>query len=132
MTGGSWTIWIAIALGSAVGGVLRHAVTEGIIRLVGGAFPWGTLAVNVIGSLVIGVCVALSALAPGGWSPLARHAAMTGLLGGFTTFSSFSIQTLVLVQQGQWLAAAGNVVMSVGISILACAAGYTAALAAMR
>ena len=54
MTGGSWTIWIAIALGSAVGGVLRHAGTEGIIRLGGGAFPWGPLAVNVIGSLVIG------------------------------------------------------------------------------
>ena len=57
---------------------------------------------------------------------------MTGLLGGFTTFSSFSIQTLVLVQQGQWVAAAGNVVMSVGISLLACAAGYAAALGAIR
>jgi CrcB protein len=132
MIGGNWTIWTAIALGSAAGGLLRHAVTEGITGLVGGGFPWGTLAVNVTGSLAIGACFALSASAPGGWSPLARHAAMTGLLGGFTTFSTFSVQTLVLLQQGHWLAAAGNVSASVGVGVLACAAGYTATLAALR
>ncbi len=132
MTGGGWTLWIAIALGSAVGAVLRHVVTEGITRLAGGGFPWGTLAVNVTGSLAIGVCVALSALAPGGWSPLARHTAMTGLLGGFTTFSAFSVQTLMLLEQGQWLAAAGNAGASVVFGVLACGVGYTATLAALR
>lgn len=132
MTGATWTTWYAIGLGSAVGGVLRHAVTEGIERLAGGTFPGGTIAVNVIGSLAIGACVALSASAPGGWSPLARHTAMTGLLGGFTTFSAFSAQTVALLQQGHWLAAAANVTASVGLGVLACGAGYAAATAAIR
>ena len=132
MTGGTWTIWFAIALGSAVGGVLRHALTEGLARLAGGTFPVGTVAVNVTGSLAIGACVALSASVPGGWSPLARHTAMTGLLGGFTTFSAFSAQTVGLLQQGHWLAAAANVTSSVGLGVLACGAGYAAATAALR
>lgn len=132
MTGGTWTIWFAIALGSAVGGVLRHALTEGIARLAGGAFPAGTLAVNVAGSLAIGACVALSASVTGGWTPLARHTAMTGLLGGFTTFSAFSAQTVGLLQQGHVLAAAAYVTASVGLGVLACGAGYAAATAALR
>jgi fluoride exporter len=132
MTGGNWTIWLAVALGSAAGGVLRHAMTEGLTRLAGASFPVGTLAVNVVGSLAIGVCVAVSASVPGGWNPLARHTAMTGLLGGFTTFSTFSAQTLGLLQQGLWLAAAANVTASVVLGVLACSAGYAAATAALR
>lgn len=125
-------MWIAVALGSAVGGLLRHAATEGITRFAGGTFPVGTVVVNVTGSLAIGVCVALSASVPGGWSPLARHTAMTGLLGGFTTFSAFSAQTVGLLQQGNWLAAAANVTASVVLGVLACGAGYAAAAAALR
>lgn len=115
-----------------MGGVLRHALTEGIARLAGGTFPVGTVAVNVTGALAIGACVALSASVPGGWSPLARHTAMTGLLGGFTTFSTFSAQTVGLLQQGHWLAAAANVTASVGLGVLACGAGYAAATGALR
>jgi CrcB protein len=131
MSGGTWIIWTAIALGSAIGGVLRHAVAEVVIRL-GGSGPTGTLVVNVIGSMAIGGCMAASSSLPGGWSPLARHAAMTGLLGGFTTFSTFSAQSLELLQQGHWQAAAANVLTSVVLGVLGCSAGYAAAAAALR
>lgn len=131
MSGGTWMIWTAIALGSGIGGVLRHAVAESVIRL-GGGVPVGTLVVNVVGSMAIGGCMAASASLPGGWSPLARHTAMTGLLGGFTTFSTFSGQTLELLQQGHWLAAAANMMASVVLGVLGCSAGYAAATAALR
>lgn len=131
MSGGTWMIWTAIAMGSAIGGILRHAVAESVIRL-GGSVLAGTLAVNVIGSMAIGGCMAASASLPGGWSPLARHTAMTGLLGGFTTFSTFSAQTLELLQQGHWQAAAANVLTSFVLGVLGCSAGYAAATAALR
>ena len=131
MSGGTWMIWAAIALGSGIGGVLRHAVAEHVLRF-GGSVPVGTLVVNVIGSMAIGGCMAASASLPGGWSPLARHTAMTGLLGGFTTFSTFSAQTLELLQQGHWQAAAANVLTSVVLGVLGCSAGYAAATAAFR
>lgn len=120
-------VWAVIALGSAAGGVLRHVVTEAVMRLTGPAFPWGTVVVNASGSLVMGV---VAALAVGGvtapWSPLTRHAAMTGVLGGFTTFSAFSLQTVVLASQGQWVAAAANVAVSVVVCLVCCWAGYSA------
>lgn len=124
---------VAIAVGSAAGGVLRHVTTEAVTRLAGAGFPWGTLIVNVTGSLVMGVCLGLWTLAvPAPWSPVARHAAMTGVLGGFTTFSAFSLQTMGLLQQGHWTAAAANAVASVGLSVLACGAGYSAVSIALR
>jgi CrcB protein len=128
-----WTTLGVIAAGSAAGGVLRHLATEAITRIAGGGFPWGTLTVNVVGSLAIGVCVALSTGGgPGPWGPAARHATMTGLLGGFTTFSTFSVQTMALIQQGQWLAAGANALASVVVSVLACGLGYWAVSAALR
>jgi len=129
----AWAAWLAIALGSAAGGVLRHAVTEAVTRTTGGGFPYGTLTVNILGSLAIGGCVALSSSAgPASWTPLVRHAAMTGLLGGFTTFSTFSVQTMALLQQGLWLAALTNALASVVLGVAASAAGYTAGLALLR
>lgn len=124
--GGGVTVWAVIALGSAAGGVLRHLVTEIVTRLAGPGFPWGTILVNASGSLAMG---ALGALALGAvtapWPPLVRHAAMTGVLGGFTTFSAFSLQTVALAAQGQWTAAAANVALSVVVCLVCCWAGYS-------
>lgn len=124
-------VWLAIALGSAAGGVLRHALTEAVVRVVGGGFPWGTLLVNVGGSAAMGVVAALAGGAEP-WSPVGRHAVMTGLLGGFTTFSAFSIQTVALANQGAWPAAAANVGLSVVTCVAACWAAFAAVSALAR
>jgi len=110
--------YLWIALGSAVGGMLRHFVASGTAKwiesLAGApqtlAFV-GTIFVNVSGSLAIG---AIAAFGP---SPLVRQFFMIGLLGGYTTFSSFSLQTLELAHEGRWLHASGNVLLSVVLSI---------------
>ncbi|MGF1608253.1 MAG: fluoride efflux transporter CrcB [Kiloniellales bacterium] len=105
-------LWVA--LGSAIGGAGRYAVSGVMARLVGETFPWGTLTVNVVGSLLITLIASLSG--PDGrlyLSPAARQVMLLGVLGGFTTFSSFSIQTLALAQDGEWLRAWGNVIGSV-------------------
>lgn len=128
----SW-VWVAIAVGSAAGGVARHWLTELVTAAAGPSFPWGTLLVNVTGSAAIG---GLSAMAvagwPGAWSLTARHALMTGLLGGFTTFSTFSLQTLALLQQGQWTAAAGYTVLSVAVGVGSCVAAFVSVQALVR
>lgn len=126
MLDGSYGIWLAVALGSAAGGVLRHLLTETAVRLVGGGFPWGTLLVNISGSAAMGAVAAVAGGLTGSspWSPIARHAAMTGLLGGFTTFSAFSMQTVALAGQGEWGTAGLNVVLSVVACLGGCWAGY--------
>src|SRR5512145_3495083 len=102
-------IWIAV--GSALGGVFRYWCSGVAARLIGETFPWGTLIVNVAGSFVIGLFFTLTGpdgrlLVPS----TARQFVMVGLLGGYTTFSSFSLQTLNLVQDGEFLYAGANVV----------------------
>ena len=105
---------ISVALGGALGAVLRYGIGLTVV------FPLGTLAVNVAGSFVIGlVWVWLAARGLQQWLPFV----MTGLLGGFTTFSAFSLDALRLVEQGRITAAGGYVVASVILSLLACAAG---------
>jgi len=105
-----------VALGGALGSVLRYLFVSAI-----GA-PWGTLAVNVIGSFAIGVIFVL--LAPrGGWQPFL----MTGVLGGFTTFSAFSLDTLKLIQSGQTIQAAAYVLGSVLLSLTFVALGVALA-----
>jgi len=121
-------MWTAVAAGSAAGGLARHLVTDSVTRMAGTGFPWGTLLVNVAGSVAIGVCTGLAVnAAPGSWSPTTRHAVMTGVLGGFTTFSTFSIQTVALLQAGQWPTALANVVVSVGAGLTGCWLGLLAA-----
>ena len=105
---------ISVALGGALGAVLRYAVGLAV------AFPFGTLAVNVVGSFLIGVVwVVFAARGLQNWLPLV----MTGVLGGFTTFSAFSLDTLRLVEGGRIAAAGGYVLASVILSILACGVG---------
>jgi fluoride exporter len=89
---------LLVALGGAAGSVLRYVVSHAGLVLFGAGFPWGTLAVNIIGSALIGVFGAL------GISGEARLLLVTGLLGGFTTFSAFSLETGVLWERAPWLA----------------------------
>lgn len=115
-------LWIAV--GSALGGMGRFFCSGLVARLIGETFPWGTFTVNVVGSFVIGFVATLTG--PDGrllvGTP-ARQFVMVGVCGGFTTFSSFSLQTLELMRDGQWLSAGGNVVGSVLLCLIAVWAG---------
>jgi fluoride exporter len=114
---------IAIALGSALGGVLRYLL-GGLVHLWWArSFPWGTLTVNVVGSTLIGFAWVLLATR-GEAGETARAFIIIGLLGGFTTFSSFSMETLLLIEQNAW----GRAASYVGLSIVACLAGAWAGL----
>jgi fluoride exporter len=118
-------VYFWIAAGSALGGIARFWCSGVIARAFGETFPWGTLIVNVSGSLLIGIIAALTG--PDGrifLGSTARLALMAGFCGGYTTFSSFSLQTLSLVQDGElWLAGA-NIALSVVACLVAVWAGY--------
>lgn len=119
--------YLLVALGSALGGLLRYALTRATIPLSTGV-PWGTVLINVIGSFVIGFFGTLT-LQTGRYpaSDNLRLFVMVGVCGGFTTFSSFSLQTFDLMRTGQWGRALTNVVLSVILCIAAVAAGHAAA-----
>ena len=115
---------LLVALGGALGSVLRWAVTIGVARATREpAFPWGTLAVNLAGSLVIGVLLGI-ATDRGALAAPARLLLVTGLLGGFTTFSAFSWEALALLRAGHTWAAGGYVTGSVLGGLAAAAAGW--------
>ena len=111
---------LLIALGGALGSVTR-ALTTWVIPA--GRLPWGTIAVNIVGSFAIGVLLARFAMAD---APHVRihNFWVIGFCGGFTTFSSFSWQTFEQMQKGQWAAAAANVVLSVVLCLLATWLGW--------
>jgi fluoride exporter len=127
--------YLLIALGSAIGGIARYWCSGLVAQRAGEVFPWGTLTVNVIGSLLIGALAAMSE-SQGRWylDPGTRQFLMIGVLGGFTTFSSFSLQTLNLLQDGEWMYASANVVMSVTACLFAVWLGFaiTASLSQLR
>jgi fluoride exporter len=107
---------IAVAAGGAMGAVGRYFVSGRLMHLLGAGFPVGTLAVNVIGGLLVGVLVEVSALKFNIGGEL-RAFLMVGLLGGFTTFSSFSLEVVLLLERHQTMAAAGYVLASVVLSV---------------
>jgi len=115
---------LLIALGSALGGVARYWLSGLVATRVGEVFPWGTLVVNIVGSLLIGLLAGLHDSARVPLSADARDFLMIGVMGGFTTFSSFSLQTLQRLQEGDWLRAGGNIVASVVLCLVAVAVGY--------
>jgi CrcB protein len=102
-------LYLLIALGGALGSVLRFFLSGLVATHVGETFPWGTLVINATGSLAIGFFATLTA-PDGRWFAGAetRQFVMTGILGGYTTYSSFSLQTLNLARDGEWLRAGGN------------------------
>jgi CrcB protein len=110
---------IAIASGGAVGALFRFWVSNGVYSMLGRGFPYGTLAVNVLGSLVMGILYVLL-LERSTVSPELRGALLIGFLGAFTTFSTFSIETLNLLEQAELLKAALNILLSVVACVLAC------------
>ena len=116
----------AIAAGGALGAVARFLVAGAVDRWLGAEFPHGTLAVNVLGSFAMGVLIGASAVA---WSPSPelRAAIAIGLLGGFTTFSTFSFDVTVLTGRGEWAPAGVYIIASVFLSIGGLFAGLRAA-----
>ena len=120
-------LWIAI--GGALGSVARYGCTGVVMRLTGGLFPYGTLVVNVTGAIVIGFFAAMSLPEGRIFLPApARLFVMTGVCGGYTTFSTFSLETLNLIRDGEWISAFANIMLSVMLSLLAVWLGYSAAL----
>lgn len=108
---------LLIAAGGATGAVLRFLVSGWVYAVVGRDFPYGTLVVNVFGSLVMGLCFALLVERMGS-GPEWRALLMIGLLGAFTTFSTFSIETLNLLEDGELLKAFSNVLLSVVLCLM--------------
>jgi len=100
---------LAVALGGAVGSALRYGTTLGATRVFGTSFPFGTFIVNVLGCLLAGLIFGIAEQRTG-LSPLVRLLLLTGFLGGYTTFSTFTLETVTLLQDGSWLVAAGSFV----------------------
>ncbi len=108
-------LYLAVGLGGMLGAVARALVSVGLLGLLGPGFAWGTLAVNVLGSFLIGLYATLTE--PGGRvfaSPAQRQFVLAGFCGGFTTFSIFSLETVLLAEQG----APGLAALKVGVSAL--------------
>lgn len=119
---------LAVMAGGAVGSLLRYVISVGIAVRWGDSFPWGTIFVNVAGSFGIGLFAGLTSDAGVLLVPsVVRVFVMVGIFGGFTTFSSFSLQTLSLVQDGEWLAAGGNIFLSMALCLAAVWLGHTGA-----
>lgn len=118
-------IYLWIAIGGALGSVARYGCSDLAARAFGETFPWGTLLVNVFGSFVIGAFATLTG-PDGRWmvAPDARVFVMIGVCGGYTTFSSFSLQTLNLMRAGEMDAAALNIVGSVVLCLASVWGGY--------
>ncbi len=118
--------YVLIALGSALGGTARYWASGAIANRFGQTFPWGTLVVNITGSFIIGFIASITA--PEGRfliGPYARNFLMIGICGGYTTFSSFSLQTLNLAQEEEWFYAGANAVLSLALCLVSVWLGHT-------
>ncbi len=119
--------YLWVALGGALGSVLRYWVNGLVSEKLGSTFPWGILVINVSGSFLIGLLGAL-ALPEGRMDSQVRQFStqflMIGICGGYTTFSSFSLETLKRLQEGEWLHAGVNIVLSVVLCLVAVWLGY--------
>jgi len=125
--------YLWVGLGSALGGMARYGCSGLAARYIGQTFPWGTLIVNITGSLLIGF-VATVTVGDGRVlvSPDARSFLMIGVFGGFTTFSSFSLETLNLARDGEWFWASSNIVLSLALCLVAVWLGHMGAAALSR
>src|SRR5437773_5355949 len=119
--------YVWIGLGGALGSIARFWFSGYVARHFGEIFPWGTLLVNVSGSFVIGFFASITG-PDGRWlvGPSARQFFMIGVCGGYTTFSSFSLQTLNLAHEGEWFRAAANSIASLVLCLIAVWFGHFA------
>ena len=117
---------VAIAMGGAVGAVARFVLSNQVYAWFGRGFPYGTLVVNVIGSLLMGL-LSVWFLERSIADPLWRAAVLVGVLGAFTTFSTFSLETFVLIESGEWLRAISNMLVSVSACVVSVWVGVTLA-----
>jgi CrcB protein len=118
-------IWVWVGLGGALGAIARHGLNHAIHqRALGSVFPSGIFIINVLGSIAIGIVAGLVASGRWHWSYSARTFVVVGILGGFTTFSSFSLDTLALVRDGHVGMALWNVAGQVGFSLIGVWAGF--------
>ena len=124
-------IALAIFVGAGLGGLLRHALNTAITNVLGSHFPYGILIVNILGSLAMGVFVGWMAFRGETMPAELRPFIATGLLGGFTTFSAFSLDTALLIERGETLLAAAYVTGSVALSIVGLFVGLWAMRAAL-
>lgn len=123
------SLYFWIFFGSGLGGIARFGLAGLVANRWGESFPWGTFLINVSGSFAIGFFATLTG--PDGRflaGTTARHFAMTGILGGFTTYSSFSLQTLTLARQGDWPRAAANALGTFVLCFLAVWLGHLSAV----
>lgn len=116
-------LWIC--LGGAVGTGARYLVSGAVLRWLGSGFPYGTLAVNLLGSFLLGALTQIG-LGSGAMSPTLRLALTTGVMGGFTTYSTFSYETVTLLQQDAWALAFANIGITVATCLVACFLGIIA------
>ncbi len=115
-------LYLVVFLGAGLGGAFRLGLNEIAARLIGIEFPFGTLIINVLGAFAMGLLTEYFAFR-GGMSQEVRLFLTTGVLGGFTTFSTFALESVVLWERGQWMPAIAYVALSVFLSIAALVAG---------
>jgi CrcB protein len=118
-----WKALLAVGIGGGIGAILRYAIGLAFIQRFGPGFPWGTFVINVTGCFFIGVIAQLALSRSFGVTPTVRLFAATGVLGGYTTFSTFSLDTMVLAADGAFALSAAYAMGSVVAGILAAYAG---------
>ena len=119
--------YLAVGLGAGLGGICRYAVGLFFLSRLGPGFPFGTLFINVSGSFCIGIVAALAQTRALGFHPLLGVALTAGLLGGYTTFSSFSYETLTLGSEREWRLSLAYALGSVILGVVACYLGIVTA-----
>jgi CrcB protein len=119
--------YMIVGIGGAIGSIARAGITDLVNRWIGNDFPFGTVAVNVTGAIVMGLLAGYGETEPAKliFSPGARAFLMIGVLGGYTTFSSFSLQTFLLIEQGNLAGAILNILLSVLLCVAGIWLGFT-------
>lgn len=126
-------LYLAVGLGSGLGAALRYLCSSALLSVAGAGFPWGTLIVNILGSFLIGFYATLTE--PGGRlfpDPAMRQFVLAGFCGGFTTFSIFSLETVLLIESGRVFSAASYVALSLLLWLMAVWIGHALAQRANR
>lgn len=130
MTAEATSRFLFVCLGGAIGTGARYLLSAWALETLGAGFPWGTFLVNAIGSFLLAV-VLYAGLEVEAISPTVRLALGTGMMGGFTTYSTFSFETMRYLQEGSWGHASLYVAATVGVCLVACLAGWATARAAL-